>query len=30
MPKLRGTPEVINQGAASTKQMTDAIIRALK
>ncbi len=30
MLKLRGTPEVSNQGAASTKQMTDAIIRALK
>ena len=30
MLKLRGTQEVINQGAASTKQMADAIIAKLK
>lgn len=30
MMKLRGTQEVINQGAASTKQMTDAVISKLK
>ncbi len=30
MMKLRGGPEVINQGAASTVQMTDAVIAALK
>jgi isocitrate dehydrogenase (NAD+) len=29
MLKLRGTAEVINQGAASTRQMTDAIIAKL-
>jgi len=29
MKKLKGSPEVINQGAASTYQMTDAIIAAL-
>jgi 3-isopropylmalate dehydrogenase len=29
MMKLRGTPDVINQGAASTKQMADAIIAKL-
>lgn len=29
MLKLKGSPEVINQGAASTKQMADAIIAAL-
>jgi 3-isopropylmalate dehydrogenase len=29
MMKLRGTQEVIHQGAASTKQMTDAIIAKL-
>lgn len=30
MLKLKGTPEVINQGAASTSQMADAIIAKLK
>jgi 3-isopropylmalate dehydrogenase len=30
MMKLRGCQEVINQGAASTSQMTDAIIAKLK
>jgi 3-isopropylmalate dehydrogenase len=30
MLKLRGTPEVVNQGAASTRQMADAIIAKLK
>lgn len=30
MLKLRGCPEVLNQGAASTIQMTDAIIAKLK
>jgi 3-isopropylmalate dehydrogenase len=30
MLKLSGSPDVINQGAASTKQMTDAIIEYLK
>ena len=29
MLKLKGTPDVINQGAASTKQMADAIIAKL-
>ncbi len=29
MKKLRGRPEVLDQGAASTKQMADAIIAAL-
>jgi isocitrate dehydrogenase (NAD+) len=29
MLKLKGTPDVINHGAASTKQMTDAIIAKL-
>jgi 3-isopropylmalate dehydrogenase len=29
MMKLKGTPDVINQGAASTKQMADAIIAKL-
>lgn len=30
MLKLKGSPDVINQGAASTVQMTDAIIAKLK
>ena len=30
MLKLKGTPDVINQGAASTRQMADAIIGKLK
>jgi 3-isopropylmalate dehydrogenase len=30
MLKMKGTPDVINQGAASTKQMADAIIAKLK
>ena len=30
MLKLRGTPDVVNQGAASTRQMADAIIAKLK
>lgn len=30
MLKLKGSPDVINQGAASTKQMADAIIEKLK
>ena len=29
MKKMRGTPEVVKQGAASTKQMADAIIAKL-
>ncbi len=29
MLKLKGSPDVVNQGAASTKQMADAIIAAL-
>jgi 3-isopropylmalate dehydrogenase len=29
MLKMKGTPEVVNQGAASTKQMADAIIARL-
>jgi len=29
MLKMKGSPDVINQGAASTKQMTDAIIAKL-
>jgi 3-isopropylmalate dehydrogenase len=29
MLKLRGSPDVVNQGAASTSQMTDAVIAAL-
>jgi 3-isopropylmalate dehydrogenase len=29
MMKLKGSPEVLKQGAASTKQMADAIIAAL-
>lgn len=29
MLKMRGTPDVVNNGAASTSQMTDAIIAAL-
>jgi 3-isopropylmalate dehydrogenase len=29
MMKMKGTPEVVNQGAASTTQMADAIIAAL-
>jgi 3-isopropylmalate dehydrogenase len=29
MLKLRGSPDVVNQGAASTIQMTDAVIAAL-
>jgi hypothetical protein len=29
MMKLKGTPDVINQGAASTIQMADAIIAKL-
>jgi len=29
MLKMKGTPDVINQGAASTKQMADAIIAKL-
>ena len=28
--KLKGSPDVINQGAASTVQMADAIIAKLK
>jgi 3-isopropylmalate dehydrogenase len=30
MMKLKGSPEVIQQGAASTSQMADAIIEKLK
>jgi len=30
MKKMKGTPDVVNQGAASTTQMADAIIAALK
>jgi 3-isopropylmalate dehydrogenase len=30
MMKLKGRPEVIQQGAASTSQMADAIIEKLK
>jgi 3-isopropylmalate dehydrogenase len=30
MMKLTGSPEVIQKGAASTEQMTDAIIERLK
>ena len=30
MLKMRGTPDVVNKGAASTEQMTDAIIEKLK
>ena len=30
MMKMAGKPEVINNGAASTSQMTDAIIEKLK
>ena len=29
MMKLKGTPDVINNGAASTRQMADAIIAKL-
>ncbi len=30
MLKLKGSPDVLNQGAASTTEMTDAIIEKLK
>ncbi len=30
MMKMSGSPDVINKGAASTTQMTDAIIEKIK
>jgi hypothetical protein len=30
MMKMQGRPEVVQNGAASTRQMTDAIIAGLK